>query len=181
MSLQTGGELARTTAAIIDPRTLSIPALYVEGSQVEQSPSVLHIDDIREAGSVGFIIDDSDKIMGLGGLVRLQEIIDFNFDIFACNVFDTSGNKLGKVTDFTFDPKLFTIQQIYIHQSFLRSITSTSNIINKKQIVSVSHEKIIVDSPTIHDKIADHANKATTFVNPFRTAQQADRADQNND
>lgn len=169
MSLQTGGELARTIEPIIDPRSLFIPAFYVDGPLVDIKPSVLHTDDIREAGSLGFIIDGSEKLMELDGLVRLQQIIDFHFDIFACTVYDVSGKKLGKVSDYSFEPDGYTIQQIYIQQSWLRSITATSNIIHRKQIVSVSPGRIVVDSPTIHESLTEKAGEAAAFVNPFRS------------
>ena len=47
MSLQTGTEIARTHAAIIDPRKLQIVAFYVQGQLIENHPSVLFIEDIR--------------------------------------------------------------------------------------------------------------------------------------
>ncbi len=178
MSLQTGSELGRTTSAIVDPRTLSIPAFYVSGPQITDQPAVLHTNDIREFGELGFIIDDSDSIMALDGLVRLQEVIDFDFDILACTVYDTAGNKLGKVSDFSFEPNTFSIHNLYVEQSFLRSITSTSNIIARQQIVTVSPGKIIVDSPTIHEKISKKTGEAAALVNPFRTKPQPDHINQ---
>lgn len=174
MSLQTGSEIGRTSGVIIDPRTLNIPAFYISGPQVGTNPAVLHIEDIREYGDIGFIIDDSDKIMALDGLVRLQTVIDFEFDILACQVVDKAGSKLGRVSDFSFEPDTFSIQNIYIQQSFLRSITTASNIISRKQILSVTKDKIVVDSPTIQEKISQRADQASNFVNPFRSNPQTD-------
>lgn len=174
MSLQTGSEIGRTSGSIIDPRTLNILAFYVTGPQVATNPAVLHIEDIREYGDIGFIVDDSDKIMALDGLVRLQEVIDFQFDILTCQVVDKAGNKLGRVSDFSFEPNSFSVQNIYIQQSFLRSITTASNIINRTQIISVTKDKITVDSPTIQEKISKRADQASNFVNPFRSNPQTD-------
>ena len=180
MSLQTGTELAQTTDVIIDPRTLSIYAFYVNGQQIDHQPSVLHAEDIREAGELGFIIDDSSKIMELDGLVRLQEIIDYGFVIFSSVVVDRSGKKLGKVTDFSFDPMSFTIQQIYIQQPLLRSFSSASNIVHRSQIISVSKAKIVVDTPTIQDPAINETETGSTFVNPFRAqSPQLDQTDKN--
>ena len=177
MSLQTGNEIARTGAAIIDPRSLTIVALYVSGPQVEDTPAVLHTADIREAGELGFIVDDSTKLMGLDGLVRLQQVIDFKFDIMNCTVYEKSGKKLGKVSDYSFDPDSYLIQQIYIKESFLRRITTTSNIISRTQIVSIDDHKIVVDRPTISAHAAEKTDASTAFVNPFRQSQpQPDRS-----
>lgn len=178
MSLQTGEEVARTSDMIIDPRTLTIVALVVHGPQVEASPAVLHTEDIREFGELGFIVDDSSKLMELEGLVRLQQIIDFHFDIMRCTVYDKSGKKLGRVNDFSFDPGSYTVQQIYIKESLLKSLTSTSHIIHRSQIVSIDNQKIIVDSPTVTAHDEHLADTRGAFVNPFRQATpQPDQAD----
>ena len=168
MSLQTGSELARVSGYIIDPRNLTIPALYVEGPQVSDHPSVLHITDIREVSDMGFIVDDSDVLMGMADLVRLQEIIDLDFKPIGMDVYEERGTKLGEVSDFAFDPNSFTIQQLYAHQSFLKNITTASNVINRSQIVGITKDKIIVKSTSIADSVKEKASEATQFVNPFR-------------
>ncbi|MBC7746520.1 hypothetical protein H7Y40_00895 [Pedobacter sp.] len=171
MSLQTGTELARTSETIVDPRTLTIVALYVEGPQIDIVPSVLHVADIREAGELGFIVNDSNVLMSTEGLVRLQLIIDFDFTLAGTAVYDDHGKHLGKVADYAFDPASYTIQQIYTHQSFFKSLSVVSNIIHRRQIISVTKERIIVESATIKDRIAENAEAARAFVNPFRGTQ----------
>lgn len=169
LSLQTGSELARTSEAIIDPRQLLIVALYVQGPSLDISPAVLHISDIREVSQLGYIVDGNERLMELDGLVRLQEIIDFHFTLIGLPVYDRSNTKLGKVHDFTFDPDGFFIQQIYIKPSLMRSFSSTSNIASRKQVISVNSDRIIIDTPTVTEKITQRAQAAADFVNPFRT------------
>lgn len=170
MSLQTGSELARSKQPIINPYTLSIIALYVDDAH----SIVLHVDDIREVSTIGYIIDDNDKLMSLENLVRLQEVIDLGFSLIGLPVWDSYGNKLGKVSDYTYDESRFEIQQLFIKQSFFRSISNTSNIVHRRQIISVTTEKVIVEIPTIKDKLTERAEAATQFVNPFRSNPQPD-------
>lgn len=173
MSLQTGAELARTTDPIIDPRKMTIVAFYVEGSLLESNPSVLHVSDIRELSDIGLIIDDSDKLMGTDGLVRLQEIIDFEFELDGVPVVDEQDHKLGKVADYAIDPDTYMVQQIYTEQSLIRSLSHVSNIIHRSQIVSVTNDKIIVKSPTVPTTEASESMLAAkNFVNPFRAKPQ---------
>ena len=172
MSLQTGTELARTKKPIIDPRKMIIVAFYVEGATVETTPSVLHVSDIRELSDIGLIIDDSDKLMGIEGLVRLQEIIDFEFELAGIKVVDEQDNKLGKVADFAIEPETYTIQQIYTEQSILKSLSNVSNVIHRSQIISVTNELIIVKSPTIPAEHRGENAMTRAFVNPFRPKQQ---------
>lgn len=171
MSLQTGTELARTSEPIIDPRTLTIPALYVEGPQLDHSPSVLHVTDIRETGDLGFIVNDSDVLMSTDGLVRLQEVINFRFNLIGTPVYDDGGKSIGKVTDYAFEPTGYTIQQLHTHQSLFKSLSIASNIIHRSQILSVTKDRIIVKSPTIKERVVESAEAAKALVNPFRGTQ----------
>lgn len=169
MSLQTGMELASSTGYIIDPKNLHIVALYVDGPMVNQHPSILHISDIREVSDMGFIVDDSEVLMATDDLVRLQEVIDTGFEPIGMPVHDEHGTKLGKVSDFAFEPESFYIQQLYSHQSLLRNLATASNVINRDQIVAITKDKIVVRSATIKDAAKQAVSQATDFVNPFRS------------
>jgi uncharacterized protein YrrD len=175
MSLQTGTQLAQTTSAIVDPRQLTIVAFYVEGPGLEQSPSILHPSDIRELSDIGMIIDDADKLMGLDGLVRLEEVINFNFVLDGLKVIDEQGRKLGKVSGYSVDTSNYTIMQVYTERSIIRSFSTTGNTIHRTQIVSVSNDALIVQSPTVRDDAKQVAKDAGhAFVNPFRPGAQPD-------
>lgn len=174
MSLQTGSELARTTTPIVDPRKMTIIAFYVEGKLLETNPSVLHVIDIRELSDIGMIIDDSDKLMPIDGLVRLQEIIDYGFELLGIQVVDEQDHKYGKVSDYAIDPDSYTIQQIYTEQSLIKSFSNVSNVIHRSQIVSVTNEKIIVKAPTVPADEVDEGAISRAFANPFRTKPQGE-------
>ncbi len=173
MSLQTGAELARTTGIIVDPRQLTVVALYVDGPLVSEHPSILHPSDIRDISAIGFIIDDESKLMSLEGLVRLREIIDFEFELIGLKVVDEDGKKHGKVSTFVINPETFTIEQLSTSQSILKSLGTVGRVINRSQIVSVSNEKIVVKSTRITDEVKETARQATQqFINPFRGNEQ---------
>lgn len=169
MSLQTGTELAHTTRVVIDPRQLAIAAFYVEGTGLEVNPSILHPSDIREISDIGFIVDDATKLMSLEGLVRLEEIIGFEFELLGLKVVDEHGRKLGKVSGYGIDTDDFQVMQIYTEQSLLRSLSNMGNIIHRTQIVSVNNKVMVVQSPTMRDEVTQAAKDASqAFVNPFR-------------
>lgn len=177
MSLQTGAELARTTTPIVDPRQMTILAFYVEGRLLDNNPSILHVSDIRELSDIGIIIDDSDKLMTTDGLVRLQEVIDFHFEVIGLQVVDERKHKLGKVADYAIDPEAYTVQQIYTEQSFIKSLSHVSNVIHRSQIVSVTNHEIIVKSPTVPTEETEVEALSRAFVNPFRTKPQHETVD----
>lgn len=166
MSLQTGAELAKTSQVIVDPKDLSIIASYVEGPSIGPEPHVLFMSDIRESGELGFIVDDSDSLMSLEGLVRLQTIIDENFELMGIQVVNRMGEKIGKVYDFSFNPSDFMIYQLFVKASLLHGLMSDTRIIHRNQIVDVTPVHIVVDTPDI--KSARSTKDATALVNPFR-------------
>lgn len=167
MSLQTGAEIARTDRAIIDPRQLTIVAFYCQGPKLDVNPAVLHIDDIREYGSLGFIVDSADNLMSPTDLVRLQQVLNFNFTLEGKQVVEENGRKVGKVSNFTVDTRSFYITQLEVQQGFMQSLTMASVVIGRTQIVEITDKKIIVRSATI----AKEAPVAPKLVdNPFKAA-----------
>lgn len=170
ISLQMEAAIGRAGEPIIDPRQLTVVGFYAHDVGGDDQLLVLHTADIREVSHLGLIVDDSEVIMPLDDLVRLQEIIDFDFNLIGTPVVDELGRKYGKVEDYSLDPKSFYIQQLYTHQSILRSLSSASNLIHRHQIVSVTNDQIVVSAPTIRDEVVERAG--LPFTNPFRSSGQ---------
>ena len=131
-SLQTGSELAKTAEAIIEPKDLSVVATYVVGPSIGSDPHVLFMSDIRESGELGFIVDDSNSIMTLEGLVRLQSVIDEGFKLLGILVVDSQGDKIGKVSDFSYNPVDYMVYQLFVKTTFLRGLMSDTRIIHRR-------------------------------------------------
>lgn len=168
LSLQTGSELAKTSKPIIDPRKLKIVALRVSGKNLDTVNSVLHPEDIREISDVGLIVDNSDRLMSTEGLVRLQEVIDFKFELNGIRVEDEKGHKLGTVKDYVVDPDSFIIQQLYVQPPLMRSLSISVLTIRRTQITSINNQRIIVKSTAIKEEPVAETVKVP-FVNPFRS------------
>lgn len=165
MSLQSGGMLGAVTEEIIDPRKLQIIAYRVTGPHVTEA-SILHTVDIREVGPLGFIVDSADEIMTLDdSLVRLNEVIGFNFQLLGKRVIDDTKKKLGKVVDYVIDSETFTIQKLHVSQNILKNIKSSNAIIHRSQIIEITDTVIIVRSATV-EATAGFAEA----INPFRKA-----------
>ena len=163
MSLQNGGELGIAEKAIIDPRKLQVIAYYATGSRILET-SVLHTSDIRELGPLGIIVDSADSIMVLDeDLVRLQEVVNLNFELIGLQVIDDTKQKLGKIVDYTLETDGFYIQKIHVSQSMLKNITNTNLIIHRSQIIEITDTKVIVKSATIKQ-----STKISQMINPFR-------------
>lgn len=166
MSLQTGSELARTTSAVIDPRTLTVIAYEVSGPLLDQHPSFLRVEDVREQSNIGLIVDSSDEFVGLDDVIKLKEVYEFGFEIVGLPVVDEKGKKLGKVDGFTIELDSFVIQQINVRRPILKSLGDVELLIHRSQIVKVSDTAITVKAGTINAEPVKAA--VSTYVNPFR-------------
>lgn len=167
VSLQTGQPLANLAQPIIDPRRLIIMAFYCEGLGLDIKPAVLHTSDIREVSSIGLIVDSSDDIMSPTDLVRLQEVLKFNFSLEDKQVVDEKGRRLGKVINYSIDTDSFYIIKLHVKPGFLQALQTSELLIDRAQIVEITDSQIIVRAPT--SRAVEHAVKRLVD-NPFRQA-----------
>lgn len=168
MSLQTGSRLARVSQPIIDPANLKIVAYVVEGPLLADKPSFLRTQDIREVSSVGMIIDDSDELIGLHDVIKIEELYNLGFTLPGTPVIDENKHKLGKVEDYTVEAGGFVIQQLNIRRGAIRSLTDTGLLVHRNQIIEINNDAIVVKSTK--KKIAQPTMKSERleYVNPFR-------------
>ena len=109
LSLHIGGPIGAVTSEVVDPNDLKIIALNVNGPQTGDGEhgDILDVRSIREFSSIGMIIDSIDDLVSHGDVVKFDEIMDLNFNIIGLEVKTKKGTKLGKITDYTFDPNTY--------------------------------------------------------------------------
>ena len=172
MSIQTGSPIAYTVEPIIDPRKLHIVAFYCEGSKLTEGANILHTNDIREVSDIGFIVNGSDDIMDGDGLVRLQEIIDYNFELLGIPIYQDQGGKLGTVSDYIVETESFFISKLHVRRPLLKSFSTSELIIDRAQIIEVTNKRIVVKSAVVkEDQATEATSQQITFNNPFRKPQ----------
>ncbi len=172
MSLQTGVELARTKDILIDPRTLTVVAYELEGRMLDAHPSFLRIEEIREYGALGFIVDSSDEFVGLDDVLKLKEIYEFNFSLIGLDVAEQKGSKLGKVHAYAVDGSAYAVQQLMVKRPLLKSFTETELIVHRSQVIEVNNSRVLVRS-TAHKQETVLQNNVKSYANPFRQSQPA--------
>lgn len=169
MSLQTGTRLAHTQKPIFDPSDLTIVAFQVDGPLLSEHPSFLRVNEIREIGSLGMIIDGNDELIGLEDVIKIKKLYDLQFPLIGMSVVDEHRHKLGKVEDYTVETKSFVIQQLHVKRGFLKGLTDTGLLIGRSQIVEINDTEIIVKT-TAAKQFAGPVMEAVRhdYVNPFR-------------
>lgn len=167
MSLQTGSELARTKVPVIDPRTLTIVAYEVEGALLDEHPSLLRLEDVRELSNIGMIVDSSDEFIGLGDVIKIKAVHELHFQLIGMNVIDDHKRKLGKVSDYSIDAGSFILQQLNVKRPLLKSFGDAEFLIHRSQITEINDTTIIVRSGAqkTEESVKDVVRN---YTNPFR-------------
>lgn len=169
MSLQTGGEVAQTDQFIIDPRQLKVVAFYCKGARLDVSPAILHTEDIREFSDLGLIVDSADNIMSPDGLVRLKDILDYNFTLENTQVVEDTGRKIGKVINFAVDSGSFLVIKLHVKPGVLQAWRTAEVLIDRSQIKAITDEHIVVRAATITEAAPITQTVTQPVVdNPFR-------------
>lgn len=174
VSIQTGGEIARTNKAIIDPADLRILAYSVRGPLLPPGDQLLRIADVRELSSMGFIVDSVDEFVMPEDVLALKQVYELQFDLIGMSVVDQRRHKLGKIIDFTIDTNTFTVQQLTVRRPLLQSFNDTELLIHRSQIIEISNHEIVVHSeakvpePELHEVVG-------SYVNPFRKNKPAEQ------
>ena len=177
LSLHVGGEVARTSAAVIDPEDLKVIAYTLEGAIIKNDPDVgdiLSIDDIREMGDSGLIVDSTDRFTTREDVIHFDEVMNLGFNLVGLKVVTQDGKKLGKIVDYTLDSGTFMIYQLIVQRPFMSSLIDPELTINRSQIVEVDDFKVTIKHEKAQVKVPKEKKKTEeeefvpNFTNPFR-------------
>lgn len=149
MSLRTGGQVATTYRALMNPNNLKIEGFYCIDSIEKKKQLVLVYRDIREVLPAGLVVDDHSVLVEPEELVRFRKLMDIDFELVGKVVVTEQGKKLGKVNDYATEPDSMMIKKLYVTQTLIKNLTGGSISIDRTQIVEITNRKIVVKDPLI--------------------------------
>lgn len=144
LSLRTGTPIATITGPIINPDNLKIEGFYCE-DRFDKKQLVLVYQDIRDILPKGFVVNDHDVLVEPDELVRLQKVMELNFQLIGKQVVTVDKEKVGKVSDYATETNTMFVQKIYVAQSILKSFTGGSLSIDRTQINEITPKRIIIN------------------------------------
>lgn len=150
LSLRIGRPIGVVSEVIINPNNLKIEGWKATDSSTRK-PVILLSQDVRDILPQGFVVDDHEALTPQNELIRLKEILDYNFNLIGKVVVTNHRKRLGKITDYTFDKDAFFVQKLYVGQSLVKSFTGGSLVIDRTQIVEINQKRIIVKEATAED------------------------------
>lgn len=170
MSLQTGAQVASFDTALINPDNLTIAAYTLKGPRIHTHPSFLRIADIRELGGLGAIINDTDDIIVLGDVIKIDELYELGFPLLGMSVVTQKGKRLGKIEDYVLETSSFSVQKLQVNRGFFKSLGESSLVIGRSQIVEITQKSIVVKDAEVRETppVKQRVEAAYEYVNPFR-------------
>ena len=144
-SIRSAGRIGTVNGPIINPHNLHIDGFFATAMNGQNNGVIVDV-DVRELSINGLIINDHEDITEQDELVRLQPIIDLQFELIGKTVY-VGKSKVGKVEDYVVDTKSLFIQKFYVQPSLLKSVNTGQMIFDRQSIVEVTDKKIVVSGP----------------------------------
>ena len=173
LSLQTGAPVGFVKSSIVDPNDLKILAFRLDGHHMaKNSANILDVSSIREYSNLGIVIDSIEELVAPSDVIKIQKVLELNFDLIGLKVETKTRSKLGKLVDFTVTPEDFIVQQIIVHRPTMKALVDPDLTISRKEIVEVTDYKVIIrDEEKVLKDRAEKEDFVPNFVNPFREKQ----------
>lgn len=178
LSLHIGGQTAAVKRVVVDPEDLSIMAFELEGPIIRDPEigSFLMAEDIRETSNQGLVVDSADRFVNPEDVIRLNEVLELNFNLEGLKVVTKEGKnikKLGKIIDYTVDSSTLSIFQIIAQRPFMESFVDPQLTINRSQITEVDDFKITIKHDKQKIKVEQPVKETKgdfvpNYTNPFR-------------
>jgi sporulation protein YlmC with PRC-barrel domain len=159
LSLRTSSPVATIIGPIINPDNLKIEGFYCQ-DRFDKKELVLLCQDIRDILPQGYVINDHDVLAEPEELVRLQKIMQLDFQLIGKPVVTVSKDKVGKVSDYAAETETMYIQKIYVAQSILKTLTGGSLSIDRSQVNEITPRRIIINDLLKNSPVAAPASLA---------------------
>lgn len=146
LSLRTGGPIAVTVRPIINPDNLKIEGWYV----IDQGDQrlILLASEVRDIMDQGIAVNDHSALAPAEDLIRLQSLLELNFELIGKPVTNQSGKKFGKISDYAVDSSSLFVKKLYASQSIVKNFSGGTLSIDRTQIIEITTRRIIIEDPT---------------------------------
>jgi len=147
LSLRTGGEVATAIGVIINPHNLKVEGWYCEDRFDKNQTLILLSQDVRDIIKQGLVVNDHDVLVEPTELIRLQSILEIQFELLGKPVITVDKQKIGKLTDYAVDMPSLYVQKLYVTQPLIKSFSGGSLSVDRNQIVEITTRKIVINNP----------------------------------
>jgi len=147
LSLRSAGRIGTVIGPIINPHNLHIDGFYCDVINAESEQILLDM-HIRDMGVKGFIIDDHTNLSDPDELVRLQPVIEMDFELIGKQAF-VGKKKIGKIVDYAIDSDGLFINKFYVQPPVWQSLNQSTLIFDRLSVVEVTDTAISFSGPEV--------------------------------
>lgn len=137
-----GSPLAVLNDIIIDPDSGKVMAFWVKPVNIPLSNAIIETDSILE-WKKNIYIQDERQISDPADIIRISEVLERNTFFIGNRVQSEEGEKLGMVTNLTFDDRHFKLRQLMSHKIFL-FFAYQPRLFDYRAVISVNPDYIVV-------------------------------------
>lgn len=149
LSVRSGGRIGTVVEPIINPHNLHVDAFYCESAHDKGAQILLDM-YVRDISARGIIIDDHNNLSSPEDLIRLQPIIDLNFQFESKDVL-VNKRKIGKVIEYAVDTNSLFIQKIYVQPRIWQSLSQDRLTFDRLSVLEVTNTYIAFSGPEVRD------------------------------
>jgi len=147
LSVRSSGRIGTVLEPILNPHNLHIDGFYCEVFSSNSEQILLDI-YVRDLGVRGLVIDDHVNLSDPDELVRLQPILDMNFQLVGKQAL-VNNKKIGKIVDYAIDRDSLFIQKFYVQPPVWQSINQNNLVFDRLSVVEVTDSHILFSGPEV--------------------------------
>ncbi len=144
VSVQSSEPLGLLSDLVVKSEDLKIVLLVVSSHAKSKSKKYLLPRDIRFFNNKKVLIDSVQNLSDFDELVRYQNDILNSYRLPGKRVESASEKKIGKVTNFSFDPAHFYVTKLNVNPGFFKNFLVTNLLIDRSSIVETKKNTIVV-------------------------------------
>jgi sporulation protein YlmC with PRC-barrel domain len=129
----------------------------------------VHVEDVAEMRPIGILIHHNEQLMEPDDLVRLQSLLEKNYELVGKRVVTKSGKKLGTVSDYVVLSESWHVQKIHVQPSIVKMFAQGDLIIDRQQIISVSDSQVTVHDATTQTKVKKSVIDKESLLRKLKT------------
>jgi len=152
-AMDTESKVGVISKIIIDPKNGNLMGFLLKKENILSSSLALANSDISEWDPNGLLTPTIDNLVKPEEIIRLNEILQNNFDLFGLKAKTQSGKKLGQVDNFLIDS-----ETSYVMKYYLKDLILGDRVFSSDKVVKI--DKVIVFTDDV-EQIPTSAEGAT--------------------
>lgn len=143
-SIEDNTVLGKVKDLVIDPANGKVVAFRIYGKGIKKDQNLISALEVKRLDQEVLVIESKSKIETEKELPKPYEILKSKIRILKNKVFTESGNFIGKVSDFAFDPNTASLSRIYVKGGGLSFFLGADRVFSFSQVIEITKDKIVV-------------------------------------